>query len=68
LGSRRNTAYRYCKPIRRRRAVARQAALDSIVYTDGRRAYKQLSLNGFHHRRIDLQQDFANGGININGS
>ena len=33
-----------------------------------RRVYKKLSLSGFHHKRIDLQQDFANGGISIYGS
>jgi len=34
LGSRRATAYRYCKPIRRRRTAARQAELDPTSYTD----------------------------------
>jgi len=41
--------------------------LDSIVYSDGWKAYNKLALKGFHHRRIDLQQDFTNGGISING-
>ncbi len=27
--------------------------LDSIVYSDGWKAYNRLSLNGFHHRRIN---------------
>ncbi|MBD3398781.1 MAG: hypothetical protein GF399_00430 [Candidatus Coatesbacteria bacterium] len=53
--------------MRRRRTAARQAALDSIVYTDGCKAYKQLSLNGFHHKRIDNQQDFADGRTHSNG-
>ncbi|MBD3399893.1 MAG: hypothetical protein GF399_06130 [Candidatus Coatesbacteria bacterium] len=30
LGSHRNKAYRYCKPIRKRRAAARRAELDPI--------------------------------------
>jgi transposase-like protein len=27
--------------------------VDSIVYSDGWKAYNKLSLNGFHHRRIN---------------
>jgi len=48
-------------------AILENVELDSIVYSDGWKAYNKLSLNGFHHRRIDLQQDFTNGGISING-
>ncbi len=38
---------------RRRRAAARQAELDPSVYSDDWKANKKLSLNGFHHKRIN---------------
>jgi transposase len=41
--------------------------LDSSVYSDGWKAYNKLSLNGFHHRRINHQEEFANGKNHING-
>ncbi len=66
-GSRRNTAYRYCKRIRRRRAAARQAALDPTSYTEVWQAYKKLSLNGFHHKRINHYKTLVNGMVHING-
>ncbi|MBD3399626.1 MAG: hypothetical protein GF399_04775 [Candidatus Coatesbacteria bacterium] len=66
-GSWRATAYRYCKRIRRRLTAAHQTALDSIVYSDGWKASNKLSLNGFHHKRINHQEEFANGKNNING-
>ncbi|MBD3372380.1 MAG: hypothetical protein GF403_06650 [Candidatus Coatesbacteria bacterium] len=34
---------------------AQLVELDSIVYSDGWKAYNKLSLNGFHHRRINHQ-------------
>ncbi|MBD3400317.1 MAG: IS1595 family transposase [Candidatus Coatesbacteria bacterium] len=41
--------------------------LDSSVYSDGRKAYNKLSLNGFHHKRVKHQDEFANGKVHING-
>jgi len=54
-------------PAPRRRSPGRARHYQLHRYADGRRVYKKLSLSGFHHRRIDLQQDFTNGGISING-
>ena len=42
-------------------AILENVELDSIVYSDGWKAYNRLSLNGFHHRRIKQQEEFANG-------
>jgi hypothetical protein len=44
--------------IRERRAAECEAEpekleLDSIVYSDGWKAYNKLSFNGFHHKRIN---------------
>ncbi len=66
------TADRYYKRIRERIAADREAELenvelDSIVYTDGCKAYNKLSLNGFHHKRIDHDKTLANGKVRING-
>ncbi|MBD3398915.1 MAG: hypothetical protein GF399_01120 [Candidatus Coatesbacteria bacterium] len=52
---------------RRRRAAARQAALDMIVYSDDWKANKKLSLNGFHHKRINHDKTLVNGKVHING-
>jgi len=48
-------------------AILENVELDSIVYSDGWKAYNKLSLNGFHHRRINHQEEFANGKNHING-
>jgi transposase-like protein len=39
--------------MRERSAAECEAGLDSIVYSDGWKAYNKLSLNGFQHRRIN---------------
>jgi len=41
--------------------------LDSIVYTDSFSAYNKLSINGFHHERINHSKEFASGRNHING-
>jgi transposase-like protein len=41
--------------------------LDSIVYTDGWKAYNKLSLNGFYHRRINHDKTLVDGKVHING-
>ena len=48
-------------------AILENVELDSIVYSDGWKAYNKLSLNGFRHRRINHQEEFANGKNHING-
>jgi len=48
-------------------AILENVELDSIVYSDGWKAYNKLSLNGFHHKRINHQEEFANGKNHING-
>ena len=48
-------------------AILENVELDSIVYSDGWKAYNKLSLKGFHHRRIKHQEEFANGKNHING-
>jgi len=40
---------------------------DSIVYTNGFSAYNKLSVNGFHHERIDHSKELASGRNHING-
>ena len=50
----------------RRRSPGRARPDQLHRYADGRRAHKKPSLNGFHHRRISHQQEFADGGITIN--
>jgi transposase-like protein len=35
--------------------------LDSIVYSDGRKAYNKLSLNGFLRRRINNDKTLVDG-------
>ncbi len=66
------TADRYYKRIRERIAADREAELenvelDSIVYSDGWKAYNRLSLNGFHHKRINHDKTLVNGKVRING-
>jgi hypothetical protein len=51
-------AAKFFRIIRERRAAECEAGLeklklDSIIYTDGWKAYNKLSLNGFYHRRIN---------------
>jgi len=40
---------------------------DSIVYTDTFRSYNALDINGFHHRRINHSELFADKTNHING-
>ena len=40
---------------------------DSIVYTDAFGAYNALDISGFHHRRINHSQLFADNRTHING-
>ena len=48
-------------------AIRANVELDSIVYTDGYSAYNKLSLNGFHHERVNHGETFSNGRSHING-
>jgi transposase len=48
-------------------AIRANVELDSIVYTDGYKAYNHLSLNGFHHERVNHGETFADGRSHING-
>ncbi len=48
-------------------AILENVELDSIVYSDGWKAYNKLSINGFHHRRINSDKALANGEVRING-
>ncbi len=41
--------------------------LDSIVYSDGYKAYNRLSLNGIHHKRINHDKTLFDGKVPING-
>jgi transposase-like protein len=47
------TVAKYYRIIRERIAAECEAGLDSIVYSDGWKAYSKLSLNGFLRRRIN---------------
>ncbi len=49
-------------------AILDNVELGSIVNTDGWKAYNKLSLNGFHHKRINHEKALANGKVPINGS
>ncbi len=67
-----STADHYYKRIRERIAADREAELenvemDSIVNSDGWKAYNKLSLNGIHHKRIDHDKTLVNGKVHING-
>ena len=42
--------------------------LDLIVYSDGYKAYNRLSLNGFHHKRINHDKALVDGKVHINGN
>jgi hypothetical protein len=46
-------AAEFFRTIRERIAAECEAGLDSIVYSDGWKAYSKLSLNGFLRRRIN---------------
>jgi transposase-like protein len=46
-------AAEFFRTIRERIAAECEAGLDSIVYSDGWKAYSKLSLNGFHLKRIN---------------
>jgi len=48
-------------------AILENVEVDSIVYSDGWKAYNKLSINGFHHKRVNHQEEFANGKSHING-
>ncbi len=50
-----------------REAELEKLKVESIVYSDGRKAYNKLSLNGFHHKRINHEKALANGKVPING-
>ncbi|MBD3399863.1 MAG: hypothetical protein GF399_05975 [Candidatus Coatesbacteria bacterium] len=54
-------------PAPRRRSPGRAGPDQLHRYADGRRAWTKLSLNGFHHRRINHQEEFANGKNHLNG-
>jgi transposase-like protein len=40
--------------------------LDSIVYSDGWKAYNKPSLNGFQHRRINHDKTLVDGKVPVN--
>jgi transposase len=42
-------------------AILENVELDSIVYSDGWKAYNKPSLNGFHHRRINHDKPLVDG-------
>ena len=48
-------------------AILDNVKLDSIVYTDSYKAYNRLSLNGFHHKRVNHGETFSDGHSHING-
>jgi hypothetical protein len=53
-----------------RSAAEREAGLEklkveSIVHSDGWKAYNKLSLNGFHHRRINHDKTLVDGKVPI---
>ncbi len=48
-------------------AILENVELDSIVYSDGWKAYNKLSLNGFHHKRINHDKTLVDGKVHING-
>jgi len=48
-------------------AILENVELDSIVYSDGRKAHNKLSLNGFHHKRINHDKTLVDGKVPING-
>jgi transposase-like protein len=61
-----NTVAKYYRHIRKYIAAEREAGLDkfkldSIVYSDGWKAYHKLSFNGFHHRRIKHDKTRVDG-------
>ncbi len=48
-------------------AILDNVELDSIVYSDGYKAYNRLSLNGIHHKRINHDKTLVDGKVHING-
>jgi hypothetical protein len=59
-------AAKFFLTIRERRAAEcgtglEKLKLDSIVYSDGWKAYNELSLNGFQHRRINHDKTLVDG-------
>ena len=48
-------------------AIQDNVELDSIVYSDGWKVDNRLSLNGFHHKRINHDKTLVNGKVHING-
>ncbi|MBD3401149.1 MAG: hypothetical protein GF399_12580 [Candidatus Coatesbacteria bacterium] len=59
-------ATEFFRTIRERIAAECEAELNSIVYSDGWKAYNKLSLNGFHHRRINHDKLLVDGKVPIN--
>jgi transposase-like protein len=60
------TVSNYYNRLRKRSAAEREAILenvelDSSVHSDGWKAYNKLSLNGFHHRRINHDKTLVDG-------
>jgi len=49
-------------------AILDNVEVDSIVYTDCYSAYNKLSLNGFHHERINHSETMVEGRNHINGN
>jgi transposase len=39
--------------------------VDSIVYSDGWKTYNKLSLNGFHHKRINHDKTLVDGKVPV---
>jgi transposase-like protein len=58
-------AAEFFRTIRERIAAECEAELDSIVYSDGWKAYNKLSLNGFQHRRINHDKTLVDGKVPI---
>jgi transposase len=49
------------------KAIKTHVIPDSIVYSDGYRAYNNLDLEGFQHIRINHNEVFVQGKVHING-
>ncbi|GHT08597.1 DDE transposase [Planctomycetales bacterium] len=47
--------------------IRRKIRADSVVYTDGFRAYNALDVSEFKHHRINHSEDFVDGSNHING-
>ena len=54
-------------PAPRRRSPGRARHYQLHRYADGWKAYNKLSLNGFHHRRVNDDKTLVDGKVHNNG-